>query len=69
MNTKYCNGCGQDLPTTEFWKSHTTKDRLQSQCKHCQESKRKAKIVHPWDRGGWCPITGWVFETNLDKLT
>lgn len=48
--TKVCLKCGRELPLSEFYKKLTSKDGLQSYCKHCSsqssvESARKKREI------------------------
>jgi hypothetical protein len=42
MKHKRCRTCGHDKPTTEFYRSATAKDGLQSSCKPCQIATNRA---------------------------
>jgi hypothetical protein len=41
MTYKRCRTCGHDKPTTEFHRSATAKDGLQSSCKPCQIARAR----------------------------
>lgn len=53
METKVCKRDGAVKPVTEFWKSKTTRDGLQSWCKECMtEYKRENKRARQIYLGG-----------------
>lgn len=45
---KHCGGCGQDVPRTEFNRSSSTRDGLQTICREC--NKRKAREYYAKNR-------------------
>lgn len=49
MSIKFCNDCGKYKPTSEFWKSKTTKDGLQAYCK--VHSYARTKKTGKTDKG------------------
>lgn len=42
MNKKTCPKCGEDKPTTEFYKNKRRRDGLQSHCKQCHNELTKS---------------------------
>lgn len=47
-DTKRCTKCGETKPVTEFYKSSTSKDRLQYHCRTCQAKRRHEwKVANP----------------------
>lgn len=41
MKLKYCKGCGQTKPLSEFYKHRTTHDGLRGKCKDCQREQNR----------------------------
>lgn len=41
MEAKYCAGCDKHVPLRDWTKHNSTADRLQHQCKHCRNARRR----------------------------
>lgn len=44
LNEKLCKLCGEVRPTADWWKSSTTKDGLQANCRYCQRDMQRKRL-------------------------
>ena len=75
-HTKYCGGCRQDLPTTQFSKNRKTGDGLQFKCKSCNkiDNHKFRTEINPthhsiWQKNNWDRVKEIVSNyRRADKL-
>ena len=70
MTTKTCAGCGEEKPTTDFYRLARAKDGLQYSCKVCQKGRLKATYdSDPKSRGDYMRTYRYgITPEEYDKL-
>lgn len=53
VKEKRCAGCGEVLPSEEFYKNHRNKDGLSYKCKKCLTKQSKEYQIEKLKERGW----------------